>query len=137
MACFRCGISGAAPLRVQLGTNSSTYIEITTINAFGETTTGSASRPVVTHPTNPGSGTGTVVGIDSPVAVSGVDGITAFTVAPSNPTVSTFSANLPMRIHTRTPKGSGYIVPPNSYALLYAVGNGGHTWTGSLEWEEL
>lgn len=136
MARFRIGTSAAAPLRIQLGT-SSVLAEVTAFIACGDNSSGSASRPVFTRPSTPGSGTGTTICISGIGISSQTAGITSFSVAPSVPAVTTVSMNLPIRIMTRMEKGRGIIIPANSYGLLYADAQGGHTWTGEVEFEEV
>lgn len=137
MALFKIGARAAGPLKIQLGTPATIIAEVRGIVAGGDNATGAASRPLLTRPSTAGTGTGTIVPIDSPVAVSGCTGITSFVTSPPAPTSSASSANLPIRVNIQMPRGNGFVVGVSSYAYLFANATGGHTWTGELIFEEL
>lgn len=136
MATFKGGISGAAPLQIQLGTSATVPAVITGFTASGDTTAGTASRPAISRPSTPGAGTGTAVAISPSSAVASSSVITAFSSGPSIAGVTTGGFNLPLRLNWRAAAGAGFVVGISSFALLYAAAGAGHTWTGELRWEE-
>lgn len=136
MARFKASRSLQTPLRIQLGTTSSGYIEVVGVISEGENSKGIASRPVLSRPSTPGKGTGVAQKLDprSPAAMTAV--VTNFNVAPSYPSVDIGSFNLPQRVEWRATQGNGCIVGPSDYVLFYAFASNGHTMTGEIEWEE-
>ena len=135
MARFKTTVSGAAPLRIQLSTSSTCPAEVVEVSAGGENTSGSASYPTLSRPSTPGSGTGVVLPLD-PGSSSTCTAVTTFTVAPTTPSVSSGSFNLPLRMFWLFPPGMGLIVPILSHVLLFADATAGHTWSGELTWRE-
>lgn len=137
MASYRLGVAGAAPLRIQLGTAAMRVAEVHRLTASGENATGTASRPTLSRPAVPGTGTaGTIVSLDGHSTPTST-GITSFSGAPSTPSVTTGNFNLPVQIDFILPPGRGIVVLPSSFILWYASASGGHTWQGEIEFEEL
>jgi hypothetical protein len=136
MPLFRGGISGAAPLQIQLGTTSTGWALIRETYACGENALGSASRPTLSRPSVPGVGTGASQSTDGRfTAQSSI--VTAFSSAPSTPSVSSGTFNLPIRETWHAPPGGAFVVGASGFALFYAAAAGGHTWTGNIVFEEL
>ena len=134
-------VAGAAPLRMQLGTLSTSVARVVGITACGESAAGAASRPFLVRPLTPGLGLSASVGKLSPGSSDPVSTlINTFSSAPSTPSVPSLSFNLPVRVVWTAPTDQGVLVGGQGvadYVLLYANAADEHTWTGSLTWEEL
>lgn len=133
---FKGGVSGASPLQIQLGTSALTPAYVVGFSAQGENSSGSASRPVLTRPSTPGTGSGSSISFSSSAAPAQSTIITSFSGAPSIPSVSLGTFNLPLRLRWAAMGDGAFIVGVSSYALLYANAAGGHTWSGELIFEE-
>lgn len=135
MALYKAARSGAAPLLIEVRNTSSGMVEVLGMSAAGESTSGSASRPVLYRPSSGGSGSGSAVCLSgSTTAASTV--ITSFTANPSLPAVTSGSFNLPIRVRWVSTPGNGMILDLSASVVLYAVGNSGHTWNGEILFEE-
>lgn len=133
---YKGGVSGAAPLEIQLTAPATSRVYITGFMVCGENASGSASKPVLTRPSSPGSGTGTAVSLSPSAPAARSTLVTSFSGAPSIPSVNVGSFNLPLRIRWSAAPGHEFILAVNESALLYAYASGGHTYTGELTWEE-
>jgi hypothetical protein len=132
---FRGFVSSVAPLLIQIGSGSTTAL-ITEFSAQGENFVGAASRPTLSRPSTPGVGTGTALALDPahPAAAAAI--VTNFSTLPSLPTPTSGAFNLPIRMRWVAPPRQAFVVQPSAYALLYAVGSGGHLWSGEISWVE-
>ncbi len=141
---FEGGAAGQAPLQIQLSTTASGDGSVAVVvgyRATGESATGSASRPILSRPSTLGVGSTTVSNLRSvPVGVTPACNLLAsFSSAPSLPGVNEGTFNLPIRISWLTNPEDGIVVGSQGAEaglLLYASASGGHTWTGSIVWEE-
>lgn len=141
---FEGGAQGAAPLQVQLSTSASgagSVAHVVGYRANGETTTGSASRPILSRPSTIGTGSSVSADLRSiPVGASpACTLITSFSGSPSVPGVTEGTFNLPIRISWLGNPEDAIVVGSQGAAaalLLYATASGGHTWSGVLVWEE-
>lgn len=133
---YKGSVSAAAPLEIQLTASSSHPVYITGFFACGENALGSASKPVLTRPSTPGTGSGTAVAlsVSAPAATASV--ITSFSGGPSLPAVNVGAFNLPLRLRWHATLGQEFVLGVSGTGLLYAYASGGHTWTGELLWEE-
>lgn len=145
MARFEGSTSGAAPLQLQLSTpatGAGSIVVIVGLRAAGENASGSASHPVVTRPSSIGTGTAQTAQVRSVPATSspGATFLSSYTSAPSTPSPAKGAFNLPMRRRWEAAPGDGLVVGGQGVAaalLLFADATGGHTWNGSITWEEL
>lgn len=116
--------------------------EVTAISAVGSSTTGSAARPVVYRPVAPGTGVdlGQIPDLRS-VPIGGYSRctlVTSFSANPSLPAVSLGAANLPVRTEWHSQgKGMGIFISHDGALVLYGNCSGGHTYSGSMSWEDL
>lgn len=136
MSTYRATALSQAPLLIQLGTDPSTIAWVTEFFVSGLGSSGSASHPVLSRPSVPG--TGTPVGA-SPLdrgSASGSNYITSFSVNPSLPSVTSGSFNLPIRRRWTVPLSQAFVVLPSSYLLLYQNCTGGYQADGEITWEE-
>lgn len=134
---YKGGVSGAAPLQMQITAHVSNPIRVVGFFVCGENSSGSASKPVLTRPSSPGSGTQVTAEKLSPSApVSGAYLATSFSSPPSLPSVNVGAFNLPLRIRWTAALGQEFVVAQQKDVLLYAYASGGHTWTGEIIWEE-
>ncbi len=76
-------------------------------------------------------------GVDISSAISASELASSFSSAPSVPPVSVHSSNLPMRFSWQAPPTQGFYIVNGAAGLLYGAASGGHSWSCSLEWEEL
>src|SRR5260221_11717031 len=129
MALYKGGVSSAAPLRIQLSTSSTVCAFVKQVSAFGETSSGSASRPVLFSASSAGIGSGIAQPLDGAGEVAATSVITSFSTPPSDPSVSTFSSKLPMSLFIIYPRRSEVVVLPSGHLNLYASATGGHSWT--------
>lgn len=137
MARFKAS-AAAATLQLQLSTSALTPAEVVGYSAYGQTTTGSTTRPAFTRPVTGGT----------PSEVSRANSLTpstnpqtgayaTFSVAPSTPTgLSSGSYNLPLNLRWEAARSRGIIIPVSAFGLLYAAATGGHSWLGEVIWEE-
>lgn len=133
---YKGSVSGAAPLEIQL-TASSTYpVFLTGFFVCGENASGSASRPILTRPSVPGTGTGTAVAISPSSPDASAILVTSFSGAPSLPSVNVGAFNLPLRLRWAAGFGQEFVIGVDGSALLYAYAGSGHTWSGEITWEE-
>ncbi len=160
MSTFSCEVSGRSPLLLRLSTPVvdtgvvSSGAELQRWFAFGETYAGATSRPQIYRPSMPGIGltgsqeTAVITTPDRPGLVQPRCKVASvFQISPSLPFAAPTTGNLPFLAEQRWPKGRGIILlpvrPNGSFLLsencvaLYALGNGTHTWTGSMSWEEI
>jgi hypothetical protein len=135
VASFKGGVSGAAPLQVQLSMPANSVGRVLDYAAAGENAVGSASRPVLSRPSTLGSGSGTAVPMDGYSTAQGVV-VTSFSSAPTLPVVGSGALNLPIRVRWAAPREQSFVIYGGGGALLYAAASGGHAWTGSMIWEE-
>lgn len=145
MARFEGMASGAAPLQLQLSTTATgagSVALVVGLRAEGENALGSASHPVVYRPSTVGTGTGVTAEVRSmpATAANACTFLTTYSGAPSTPTLTSGSWNLPMRVSWVAPPTEAIVVG-NQGAIaalgLYALASGGHTWSGAMVWEEL
>ena len=95
--------------------------------------------PVFSRPSTIGTGSGSTAEIRSfPEGYTNACTVlSAFSVPPSVPALSTGSFNLPMHQRWKAVNTADMIVVCAGGALLlYANAAGGHTWTGSITFEE-
>lgn len=150
MAFAKAQASGQAPLI--LGMRGGKYIKIGSLYigvdasamvkevfASGENATGSASRPTLHVPETVGAPSGSSIAYDLGVLGRSPrsSAYATWAINPSLPTVNTGTFNLPLSFTWRFPDRLGPIVSNLGQFVLYAEGSGGHTWSGSLMWEEL
>lgn len=133
---YKGNVSGVAPLEIQLTAPSTGPVYITGFMVCGENALGSASKPVLTRPSVPGSGSGTPIPLSTSAPTATAVLVTSFSGAPSLPTVNVGAFNLPLRICWSAPPRGEFILPASGSGLLYAYAGGGHTWIGELTWEE-
>lgn len=141
---FEGGAAGQAPLRVQLSTTATGAGSVAIVvgyRATGESTTGSASRPLLSRPST--LGVGTTAGSDIRSIPSGATPscnlLTSYSSAPTVPPSTEGTFNLPVRISWLCNPEDGIVVGSQGAVaaiLLFASASGGHLWTGSLVWEE-
>lgn len=147
MPLFRVSIDGAKPLQMRLSTSSSVGAEVVGWSAYGETTTGETSRPILYRPSNPGRSRSTgetaiISCLSRPGLVQpNTAAATVFAVAPSLPEAKKTTGNLPFRCGARWPRGKGMVLLPSSHIMLYAwVGSDRtgqtHSWEAEMLWEE-
>ncbi len=142
MARFEGSTSGAAPLQIQVSTTSGNVLVVVGLRASGENASGSASHPLVTRPSTIGTGTGVTAEVRSVPATATPHAtfLSSFSSAPSLPNSPGSGAwNLPLRTRWEASSKDGIIVGSQGASaalLLYALGSGGHTWTGGITWEE-
>lgn len=132
---YKASVAGAAPLQIQL-TATSIPIFVTGFYACGESGSGSASRPVLSRPSTPGTGSGTAIplSVSAPAATATV--ITLFSTGPTLPVVNSGAFNLPMRVVWNAAPKQEFVLGLAGSGLLYADASAGHTWSGELCWEE-
>lgn len=131
---FSASLSAAAPFQIQLTAPSGRRISLLQVLISGDNSSGSASWPVISRPSTPGSGTGTGLPLDgtgSPASTV----VTSFAVSPSTPTAPTGSFNLPYT-HRKTFAPGMVVVEGGESILVYAAASGGQTLSGSIIWEE-
>ena len=145
MARFEGMTSGAAPLQLQLSTTASgagSVALVTALRAEGETASGSASHPCVYRPSTIGTGSGTTPEVHSTpgTASASCTFLRTFSGAPSSPSLSSGAFNLPLRVAWKAPPEEALVVGGQGAVValvLYALASAGHTWSGSMVWEEL
>lgn len=139
---FAGGAYDAAPLIVQVKTTASgpgSSLVVFAIEAKGQNSTGSASRPVLYRPGTPGTGTPVtpqVRGLNQ-ASVSAVELLTSFSANPSLPSVGSGAFNLPIRVSWMTDPKNGIVASLGGALALYQNASGGHTISGSISWEEI
>lgn len=133
---YRGSVSGAAPLEIQLTASANHPVYVTGFFACGENASGSASKPVLTRPSTPGTGTGTAVALSQSTPAATATLVTSFSGAPSLPAVNVGAFNLPIRLRWTASPGQEFVLGVGGSGLLYAYASGGHTWSGELHWEE-
>lgn len=133
---YKGSVTGAAPLKIQLTASSSHPAYVTGFFACGENAAGSASKPVLTRPSTPGTGSGTAVALSVSAPTATATLITSFSGAPSLPIVNVGAFNLPLRLRWYATSGQEFVLGVGGSGLLYASASGGHTWSGEINWEE-
>lgn len=133
---YKGSVSGAAPLEIQLTASSSHPVFLTGFFVCGENASGSASKPALTRPSIPGTGSGTAVAISPSSPAASATLITSFSGAPSLPAVNVGAFNLPIRLRWTAGFGQEFVIGVGSSGLLYAAAGGGHSWSGEITWEE-
>lgn len=131
---FSASLTAAAPFQIQLQAPASGRLQLLEVQIFGDSSSGSASVPVVTRPSSAGTGTGTALPLDG-TGTAGAIVVTSFSAAPALPVVSTYSGNLPYNRRRRFKLGE-LSVEAGEALLIYAAASGGHTLSGHVIWEE-
>lgn len=139
---FSGGAFNQAPLQIQVKATASgagSYLTVFGIKAEGETATGSASRPILYRPGTAGTGTPQTPQVRgaNPSAVSSAELLTSFTSAPSTPSVTSGTFNLPIRVSWMTKPSLGVVAARGGALCLYQNASGGYTVSGSIFFEEL
>lgn len=156
-ATFSFQTTGQATLQLQLlslpvgGTSGGTSgspetARVTHVFASGESTAGTAYHPIVSRPSSTGTALVSSYGVPvnfSHISSGGLDPFsffavaTAWSVAPSLPTLTDQVQNLPFIMESALPRGSELVLTGIGSLLLYATSGGGHTWSGGFVWEEV
>jgi hypothetical protein len=140
---FRYAVTGAQPLRIQLGgpsvisgPSSTSYMRVRELNATGEAATGTAYAPNLSIPATFGTGT-QVFAVDGGVTAT-APVVSTFTVLPTDPTDFTpLGVNVVPQFRIFFPEGSEALALPGSGLLFYANASGAMTWSGDIAWEEI
>lgn len=138
---FAAVAEAQAPLRLQVKAPSGVVGILVELRASGDTSLGTASRPALSRPSIIGTGTDqTPLQRGRASASARCSWLASFSGAPSTPTLLSGAYNLPIHVHWMANSDEGVVFGgggADGALLLYAVGGGGHTWSGELVWEEV
>lgn len=129
-----------APLLIQVTSGAGSTSVCFGIEVAGQSSTGTASRPVLWRPSTLGTGTAQLPesrGEGSFGATSSATLLTAFGTSPSLPVVSTGAFNLPMKISWLVDPSDGVVFALGGAVALYQNAAGGHQINGSVTWEDM
>ena len=136
MAVFSASKRGLAPLQLQLRPISTGTARVREIIANGESTLGSADWPQLSIPSVLGTVAQAVTPQGNPGSVSGFQLAWAWSVSPSLPSSGGSVSILPVSYNLQFPQNAEPLVRAGSSLLLYANSLGGHTYNGTMIWEE-
>lgn len=132
-------VANAAPLLIQVASGAGSTSVCFGVEVAGQSSTGTASRPVLWRPSTLGTGTAQTPearGQGSVGAVSTATLLTAFGTSPSLPVVSTGAFNLPIKVSWLVDPSDGIVFALGGAVAFYQNAAGGHQINGSITWED-